>query len=111
MTLEPRMLLSIGNLVAAIALVWLLVVLRRAFYENPDATASVFTSLGLPAQPTNSQMLFVGIRYALLRRTYPAFQNTDIERQRNKFALLYIAVFIGTIVALIGLCIPILAGV
>ena len=103
MTLEPRMLLSMGNLVAAIAVVRLIVSLRRAFYENPDATSVVFTGLGLPSQPTDSQMLFVGFRYAILRRAYPAFQNTDIERQRNKFAFLYIAMILGALVGLVGL--------
>jgi hypothetical protein len=97
--------MAVGTLLGTVALVRIGVTLRRALSEHPDRTAQLFLRLGYPSQPTEAEMLIVGYRYAFLRRSFPEFEGTAVERERTAIFLWFAVLFVGVAIGLVGVVI------
>jgi hypothetical protein len=94
--------MAAGALLGTLALVRIGVTLHRALSEHPDQTSRLFSRLGYSPQPSEAEMLIVGCRYAVLRRSFPEFEGTAIEQLRTALFLWFAVFFVGLAIGLLG---------
>ena len=100
-----RRLMSAGALLGTIALVRIGVTLRGALSAHPERVSQLFSRLGYSPHPSEAEVLIVGYQYAFLRRTFPEFEGTPVERERTAIFLWFAVLFVGVAIGLVGVVI------